>query len=76
MCVRATFACRLQYGSVPLFNEHLSWQTEENARLEGHDRQPPASTPEAFKGDLAQDDAFSTVIQWLYAHMDVVHGPQ
>lgn len=65
---------RLQYGSVPLFNEHLHWQTEENDRLEGHGRQPPASMPEAFKGNLAQDDAFSTVVQWLYARMDVVHG--
>lgn len=67
--------CRFQYGSVPLYNEHLMRQTEENAQLEGHNRQPPASLPAAFRGDLAQDDAFSTVMQWLYARMDAIQRP-
>jgi hypothetical protein len=66
---------RFQYGSVPLYRERLKWQAEDNARADGHNRQPPASHPGAFSGDLAQDDALSTIMQWLYARMATIQRP-
>ena len=66
---------RFQYGSVPLYRERLKWQAADYAQANGHDRQPPASHPGAFSGDLAQDDALSTMMQWLYARMAAIQRP-
>ena len=63
--------CRLQYGSVPLYGEMARRNAADNAELPEH-KHPLASLPGVFAGDYAQDDALSTIMQWLYARMESV----
>ena len=57
-------ACRFVYGNTPLFQADLASTRAANEGLER--TQPSVSLPEPFKGDYQRDDAWSTVLQWLY----------
>ena len=39
----------------------------------GHS-EPPASLPTPFEGEYQPDDAWSTIMQWLYHRMEVIHA--
>ena len=57
--------CRFVYGNIPLYQSDLAATRAANEALPGHS-QPLASMPEPFKGDSTRDDAWSTLMQWLY----------
>ena len=57
-------ARRFVYGNIPLFQADLASTRAGNEALERV--QPSASLPEPFQGDYRQDDAWSTILQWLY----------
>jgi hypothetical protein len=62
------------HGRSPAFRRRLAGLLEENARLREDRRSPsetPASLPAPFEGELGRDDAFATVMQWLYSKRTV-----
>ena len=54
---------RFVYGNIPLFQADLNSTRVTNQGLERP--QPSASLPDPFEGDYQQDDAWSTILQWL-----------
>lgn len=66
-------SCRFQFGSMPLYGDATQRIVDDNLRSAGHE-DPPLSLPHVFRGNLTQDDAFQTIIQWLYHKIDETRG--
>ncbi len=60
---------RYQHASLPVYGQATDEIQAENLAKPEH-AEPPASQPHAFRGNLTQDDAFGTIIQWLYHKID------
>ncbi len=58
---------------MPMYSEELLRSLEDNWG-DRSDEAAPASLPAPFKGDLGVDDAFSTILQWLYSRMEAIQG--
>ena len=78
-CVR-----RFVYANIPLYESEMEEFTEENLRNSEHS-EPPASLPDRFEGardsrteerldSYKPDDAWSTLLQWLYYRMEQIHA--
>lgn len=72
------------YGNIPLYEAELEEITDINLQNTAHS-DPPASLPARFEGSFegwAQDrvnsykpdDAWSTIMQWLYHRMGQIHA--
>jgi hypothetical protein len=65
--------CRFQFASMPLYGDATQRIVDDNLKSAGHE-DPPLSLPHTFRGNLTQDDAFQTIIQWLYHKIDESRG--
>ena len=63
------------YGNIALYQPDLNATRAANDALPGH-KEPPASLPEAFKGAFTRDDAWSTLMQWLYYRAEEIKAAQ
>ena len=61
--------CRFQFGGMPMYGQATEKIQAENLAKPEHGN-PPASLPPAHGGNLTRDDAFSTILQWLYHKID------
>ena len=59
---------------MPLYGDATQRIVDDNLRSSYHD-EPPMGLPHTFRGNLTQDDAFQTIIQWLYHKIDETRGP-
>lgn len=54
---------------MPVYGDLTHKIVEENLEKAEHN-DPPASLPHTYRGNLTQDDAFQTIMQWLYHKTD------
>ena len=65
------------YGNIPLHDTALEGAFKANTdrrRGEVKEGEAWASLPAPYEGDLRRDDAWNTIMQWLYARMEEIQA--
>ncbi len=65
---------RFMYSSLPLYQENIR-ANRALYRSQAVEHRVPNSLPKPYYGDIVGDDAFSTILQWLYTRIDATRSP-
>ena len=68
---------RFMYANVPLLNSSVANNYSDNTRRSKENAKEGdrwESLPEPFSGDLRQDDAWNTIIEWLFGRMEDIQA--
>ena len=68
---------RFVYGNIPLHDAALESAfrgNTEKRKAAAKEGEAWASLPAPYEGDLRRDDAWNTIMQWLYAKMEEIQA--